>query len=110
MAGRCTLVQSVLASVHTYAMQMVWLSFSTSNVINKINCNFLRGPIQKKQKLHIIKWDTVMKKNKDKGLNIRDARLASIALLAKVGGRLALGVDSLWATTKSKYLRNQNIF
>lgn len=51
-----------------------------------------------------------MKKNKDKGLNIRDARLASIALLAKVGGRLALGVDSLWATTKSKYLRNQNIF
>lgn len=43
---------------------------------------------------------------KNGGLNIRDSRLANVVLVAKIGGQLAVGVDTLWVKVLcAKYLR-----
>lgn len=110
LTSRCTLIQSVLASVPSYIMQSAWLPTSTCDSLNKINCQFLWGSTNNHSKLHLVKWAKVTTCKKFGGLNIRESRLANVAQLAKVGGQLAVGVDTLWAKVlSSKYLHANNI-
>ena len=44
------------------------------------------------------------------GLSIREARMANVAQLAKLGSKLVCGSSSMWAQVlKSKYLKNDNL-
>ena len=43
LAGRCTLVQSILAGIPIYVMQTAWLPQATCDALNKLNRNFILG-------------------------------------------------------------------
>lgn len=109
LAGRCTLIQSVLAGVPSYVMQTAWLPQSTCDALNQLK-NFLWGSIADRRRLHLVKWSTVSKPKSQGGLGLHDARTANIALLAKVGGQLVNGNDKVWAKVlNAKYVKSQQV-
>ena len=58
----------------------------------------------------MVKWETMTKSNKDGGLGIWEARQENIAQLAKIGGKLVLGVDNMWVSIlKGKYVKEEEI-
>lgn len=68
------------------------------------------GTTTTQSRLHFVKWSHVTKRKKTGGLNIREARITNVALFAKVRGRMALGVNALWAKVcRAKYLRHKGI-
>lgn len=75
-----------------------------------LNRNFLWGTSTDKKKLHLVRWQKVIKSKKQCGLGIREARSANIALLAKIRGHLVHGVDKLWARVlRQKYIKSNAI-
>lgn len=110
IAGRRTLVQSVLSDVPSYVMQTSWLPQSTCDELNRLSRNFLWGSSADKRKLHLVNWRTVTKPKKLSGLGIKETRRANIALLAKIGGQLVIGVDKMWARVfNAKYVKDSTI-
>lgn len=74
--------------------------------LDKINRNFPLGSTEEKIKLHLVKWDNVIKKKSNGGPNIRSARNANVASLAKAGCKILLGNKSLWSQTfEATYLK-----
>ena len=59
LAGRCTLIQSVLSGIPSYIMQTAWLPQSTCDALNQLNRNFLWGTTVDKRKLHLLHWRKV---------------------------------------------------
>ena len=52
----------------------------------------------------------MVKPKKRGGLNLREARMANTAQLAKIGGDLVRGCDAMWATVlRGKYLHTDDI-
>lgn len=108
LAGRCTLIQSVLAGVPSYVMQMVWLLQATCDALNKLNRNFLWGSTIDKRRLHLINWKKVTQPKIKGGLGFRETRQANVVLLAKFGSRLACGGKYIWAQVlRNKYIKDQ---
>ena len=111
LAGRCTLINLVLAGIPSYVMQTVWLPQATCDALNKLNRNFLWGSTVDKRKVHQVRWEQVTKNKKHGGLGIRDTRKANMAHLAKLGSKIACGSGSIWAQVlRKKYLKNEGMF
>ena len=110
LAGRCTLIHSVLAGVPSYAMQTTWLPQGTCDALNRLSRNFLWGTNSDRKKLHLVNWKHVTKPKDQGGLGIRDARKSNIALLAKLGGQLVHESGKVWSQVlKAKYVKNDNV-
>ncbi|GLT85488.1 hypothetical protein SLE2022_036770 [Rubroshorea leprosula] len=96
MAGRATLISSVLASIPNFYMQTMWLPSSVHKEIDRISNNFLWGSTNHQRKIHSIGWDTVcLPKNKG-GLGFRSARNANIVSMSKLNWRLHTEKDKAW--------------
>ncbi|KAL7226194.1 hypothetical protein ACSBR1_021345 [Camellia fascicularis] len=96
MAGRATLIKSVSAAIPSYTMQTTIIPKKVSNVIDKLNRDFLWGDTLDKRKVHLVKWDVVCKVKKQGGLGIKKARDQNLALLTKLGWNLVSNKASLW--------------
>lgn len=72
-------------------MQTAWLSLSTCQTLDRINCNFLWGSSDDRRLIHLIRWNTVTKNKKNGGLSLRETRKANIAHLAKFRSRFITG-------------------
>ncbi|BBH05413.1 zinc ion-binding protein, partial [Prunus dulcis] len=59
MAGRITLIQSVVSSIPLYTMQTAKLPQALCEDLDKSSKSFLWGSSENHHKTHLVKWDTV---------------------------------------------------
>lgn len=110
-AGRRVFVQSTTSTIANYAMQTQLLPVAVTSSIDRNNRSFLWGDTELRLRPHLVKWERICQSRDRGGLNIREARLVNLSLLAKLGWRVASGDNPLWcAALKSKYLRNASFW
>ncbi|QHO25231.1 Putative ribonuclease H protein [Arachis hypogaea] len=104
LAGRVTLVKSVLSSMPLYNMQSAVLPSYTCNMIDRICRNFLWGNTEQTKKIHLISWKNVCEPKSGGGLGIRHASQVNQAFMMKAGWGLIAQKEALWARVlRSKY-------
>ncbi|GLT57157.1 hypothetical protein SLA2020_301450 [Shorea laevis] len=107
MAGRTTLIKSVLATVPNYYMQSQMLPISTLNSLDKISRDFLWGSTENQHKLHLVSWEKVTQPKTYGGLGIKAAKEANLATMCKLNWRLHTEKHALWNRVLSaKYMIN----
>ncbi|XP_031111969.1 uncharacterized protein LOC116015942 [Ipomoea triloba] len=104
LAGRYTLVQSVLTSIPYYTMQTTLLPKGVVLAIERITRDFLWGSKEGERKCHLVKWEVLTKSKEFGGLGIRKLEPMNLAFLAKLGWRLIQDEECLWVQLlKAKY-------
>lgn len=88
MAGRLTLLQSVIAAIPIYSMQTVKLLVSICDKLDELKRNFLCGHTNNSCKTHLVNWDSVSQPKIFGELGIKKTVWMNQALLAKTGWRL----------------------
>ncbi|VVA15574.1 Hypothetical predicted protein, partial [Prunus dulcis] len=97
MAGRITLIQSVVSSIPLYTMQTAKLPQALCEDLDKSSKSFLWGSSENHHKTHLVKWDTVCLPKRLGGLGIKKAALMNQAMLSKASWRIVAGDSGLWA-------------
>ena len=69
-AGRAVLVKFVMSAVPNHVMQGVNLPRHLCDKLHKINRDFLWGSTNEKRKLHLVRWEKVIKSKEEGGLGI----------------------------------------
>ncbi|KAK9278664.1 hypothetical protein L1049_028238 [Liquidambar formosana] len=103
MAGRTTLVKSVLAAIPNYYMQTTALPVSICNSLDKMTRDFIWGSTTDHRKVHLVGWDTVTKPRNLGGLGIRRTAIANKVCLAKLNWNLAHDTKPWAQALKAKY-------
>ncbi|QHO04624.1 LINE-1 retrotransposable element ORF2 protein [Arachis hypogaea] len=104
LAGRNTLVKSVISSILSYTMQTALIPSTTCNAIDHKCRNFLWGETAQSKKIHRLSWKKIGEHKNNGGLGIRHARTLNRAFMMKVGWGLIEKKDALWARVlRSKY-------
>lgn len=104
LAGRLVLLQSSIASIPLYQMQVTKFPITLCNEIDRYQKHFLWGHTEETKKIHLIKWDQICTPKRCGGLGLRRTSDVNIALMAKLGWRLLMEEDKLWAKTiNTKY-------
>lgn len=96
-AARLILIQAVTSTIPIYHMQTAKLSDGTIRAIDKLNRGFLWGDLMSDKKAHPIAWKTVCTDKKVGDLGIKNLKRMNLALLTKLGWRMAKERESLWA-------------
>ena len=81
MAGRATLIKSLVASIPLYAMQTILLPQKVSRTINKHSCRFLWGDTNQQRKWHTVNWGTIATPKEVGGLGLRTTRHMNMEIL-----------------------------
>ncbi|MED6181435.1 hypothetical protein PIB30_118602 [Stylosanthes scabra] len=104
LAGRTTLVKSVLTSIPSYTMQTALIPTHTCNMIDS-NCRkFLWGETETAKRTHLLSWKNVGKPKQAGGFGVGHARTLNHAFMMKASWGLIEKKDSLWARVlRSKY-------
>lgn len=84
IAGRTTLLKSVLDPISNHMMSMFKLTKGLISRLNRYKKNFLRGGDKDRKGLHKIKWSRVCTPMEYGGLRIRDLELNNLSLLARM--------------------------
>lgn len=88
MAGRTTLVKSILNSLPNHVMQYISIPRSIIHKIEQYQRNFLWGTTQTRKKLHLLNWQSITAP-KDSGiLGTQQLRHKNNALLASLAWRI----------------------
>lgn len=98
MTGRVTLIQSVTTSIPSYSIQTTKIPKTICKAIDKSNRAFLWESTAHKRKVHLIKGDQVCQPKEKGGLGLRKMEQANEALLAKLGWRVLIEGNTLWAS------------
>lgn len=111
LAGRRVMVQSILATMPVYTMQVISLPVSVCMLLTNCAKISFGGDREDKRKIHLIKWSEVCMPRVNGGLGIRMARDFNNALLAKLAWQLVTNANKLWVTViKEKYIKDRNFF
>lgn len=106
MAGRLTLLQSVLEMIPSYAIQTTVFPAALCDELDKLTRKFLWGASGKARRFHSVSWDRVCKPKEEGGLGLKSAHLMNQAYLIKLGWRLVSNSTTLWSRILcAKYLR-----
>ena len=97
LAGRQTLVQFVTSTLASHVMQSVKIPIGVCDSLDKLQRDFLWGSNDTQRKTHLVRWERVCKPKDQGGLGIRNSRDMNQASLAKIGWKLCLNDQSLWA-------------
>ncbi|XP_056688698.1 uncharacterized protein [Spinacia oleracea] len=111
MAGRCTLIKSVLNSYPLYAMQTNILPASITHALEKCFRKFLWNKVEKSRYMSRLSWDKITRPINEGGLGIRRFKEWNLAFMAKLGWAVLTNPDKLWVKVlKEKYLKHANLF
>lgn len=104
LAGRHTLVSSVINAIPVYPMQTAILPATICEEVESRARSFLWGSTAEKKKTHLVAWDVVCKEKRKGGLGLRHMKMQNQALCLKGGWGLIKKKDELWAKViRSKY-------
>lgn len=96
MAGRCTLIKSVLNSYPVYAMQTSLLPSSFLSSIEK-NCEkFLWNKVDQSRYVPCTGWHNILKPMQAGGLRIRKLKDWNLKFMAKLGWTMLTQPNKLW--------------
>lgn len=110
LAGRSTLVQAMTTAIPIHAMQSTWLPENVCDRLDKLNRDFLWSNNPLKRKLHLVGWQKVSKPKEARGLGVRVARVANVALLSKMVWKILRKENTVWQELiQAKYLRSQSL-
>ncbi|XP_074277916.1 uncharacterized protein LOC141601525 [Silene latifolia] len=110
-AGRVTLVNAVLANLHSYWATIFLIPSCIMNKINAICKNFLWSGKSDYSKVPNIGWDTCCYPKEEGGLGIKDIKKWNKALLGKYVWWLANKKDHLWVRwVNHVYMKGTNWF
>lgn len=111
MAGRVTLVKTVLSFLLIYLMQLLCFPVQVCNTIDRLNRSFLWNHEVGQQKVHLVSWDVICKCKYEGGFGVRRAQVLNEALLMKLSWRFAHSPHNLWVRLlKSKYNISRNFW
>ncbi|XP_061367828.1 uncharacterized protein LOC133310843 [Gastrolobium bilobum] len=103
LAGRLTLVKSVMAAMPNYAMQTAWIPKSMCENIEKQARGFIWGSTENKRGVHLVNWETMCTRKLSGGAGLRNIKAFNQAFVMKVGFGLLTKKETLWA----RVLRNK---
>ncbi|GMI94627.1 hypothetical protein HRI_003132000 [Hibiscus trionum] len=110
MAGRITLVKSVLSNLPVYYLSIFRAPVSVANSLNRLFAKFIWGH-NKAKAIHWIKWDTLCLPRDLGGMGLVDVKVKNQALLNKWLWCFGTENDKLWRRViVAKYgLSNDNL-
>lgn len=97
LAGRITLIKSVLSAVPLFVMQSTRIPNGIVDEVERVCRNFLWGHTDSRSKMHLISWDIVTQPISRGSLRIRRLREFNNACLAKICWGIIERKDQLWA-------------
>ncbi|XP_019172513.1 PREDICTED: uncharacterized protein LOC109167899 [Ipomoea nil] len=104
LAGRHVLAQSVISTIPFYTMQTTLVPRGVIQSIERLIRSFLWGANEGERRCNLVNWNTVTRCKSNGGLGIQKLEEMNTAFLAKLGWRLIIEEDSLWAKVfRSKY-------
>ncbi|XP_056695087.1 uncharacterized mitochondrial protein AtMg00310-like [Spinacia oleracea] len=111
MAGRCTLIKSVLNTYPLYSMQTTILPSMVLRNIEK-NCRqFLWNKVDRSRYISRTSWDNVTRPMGVGGLGIRRLKDWNVAFMAKLCWKILTNPNKLWVLLfKENFLRRTNLF
>ena len=102
------LSKAVLASTPVYTMQTTLMPTMVCNNIDKKVRKFLWGDFQEQIRVHLVRWEIMTSQKKHGGLGIRSVKETNVAFMVKLGWRLLISKDELWAKVlQSKYIKGK---
>lgn len=96
-AGRVTLVNSVINTIPIYPMMVSLLPRNLCNEVERIQRCFIWGHDSEVRKVHMVKWNEMLKKKECGGLNIKKLTVMNKDCLLKMVSRLLGDGGSLWS-------------
>ena len=81
MAGRATLIKSVVSIIPIYAMQTTLIPQKISLQLDKMSCSFLWGDTKHHRSCHTVSWETVTMPEEAGGLGLTSIRHRNQAIL-----------------------------
>ena len=97
IAGKSTLIQSILFTHPIYTRSMVLAAkMITNNISMEIRKFLWQGGKVQSKKFHLVKWDVVKTPKLNGGLGIRDPEQMNKALGAKLVWRMVFGSRDWW--------------
>ena len=96
-AWRFVLVKSVMSAIPNYVMQGEALLIHLYEKLDKSNRAFLWGSTKEKKKLHLVRWNKIIKPKEESGLGIQVARAKNLTFLAKLKWRMNKEKEAFWA-------------
>ncbi|XP_056697560.1 uncharacterized protein [Spinacia oleracea] len=109
MAGRCTLIKSVLNSHLLYVMQTNLIPASTIHDLEKCTRKFLWNKPDQNRYMSRLSWDKITSYVTCGGLGIRRLKEWNLAFIAKLGWAILTKPNKLWVKVfKEKYIKKSN--
>ncbi|CAN1788737.1 Putative ribonuclease H protein At1g65750, partial [Linum perenne] len=106
LAGRVTIVQSVLATISAFAMKTTVLPIPTCKAIDRKIISFVWGSSDEARKVHLVFWDRVCLPKEDGGLGLKLARDLNKAYMMKLAFIFFKDSERLWVRVlQSKYFK-----
>lgn len=104
MAGRVTLVQSILLSILNYFMQSLMISKGVCLEIEKLARQFIWGGNNGQSKISLVGWDSICQPRVRRGLGFRHLEDQNKSFLMKIGFGLISKSEALQVRVlRSKY-------
>ncbi|KAL4343007.1 hypothetical protein AHAS_Ahas11G0035300 [Arachis hypogaea] len=98
LAGRCTLIQSVLSTILSYCMQTMKIPMTVCAKMNKICRNFLWRSSDVERKVLLLNWEKICKSKEEGGIRIRRLQETNQLFLMKLAWGLIHKRDVLWGS------------
>lgn len=107
MAGRCTLIKSVLNTYPLYNMQTNLLPIGIISRLDKACRKFLWNKVDRPKYLAQISWENVTSPMGLGGLGIRRLWEWNLSFMAKLGWKMLTSPNKLWVQIlKDRYLKS----
>ena len=109
-AGKEVLVKAVAMALPNYAMSCFKLPIGVCKDLEKAIRNFWWRGSDKRNGVHWISWERLMKQKRDGGMGFRELQCFNLALLAKLGWRIIQNPESLLSLVlKEKYFPGSHL-
>ena len=94
LAGRHTLIQSVISSIPSFQMQSALLRKGLCNTLDMKARNFEWGDTQEQRKTYLVNWNMVTRGKERGGMGIRKMQAMNTSFMAKLGWKILTEKDN----------------